>query len=99
LFVKIHKLLKIRQSANLEVNPMSGSIRIVHDSKQICIQPSCWAPAFQLRLREGGLIRETEKFYPADESLVFHSKEQADRWSDEAARKWCKEHYPDWTIE
>jgi hypothetical protein len=46
-------------------------------------------------LREGSLIRETKKFYPADESLVFHYKEQADRWSDEAAREWYKENYPD----
>lgn len=78
---------------------MRGSIRIVHASKKICEQPECWAPAFRLRLIEDRVVRETETFYPSDETLVFHSKEQADRWSDGAAREWCKENYPDWPIE
>ncbi len=78
---------------------MRGSISIVHASEKICEQPGCWVPAFRLRFVEGRVMRETEKFSPSDGSLVFHSKEQADRWSDEAAREWCKENYPDWPID
>ncbi len=77
---------------------MNRSIRIVHASERTSVHPECWAPAFRQRLLEGRLMRETEKFYPVDESLIFHSKEQAERWSDEAAREWCKENFPDWPI-
>jgi hypothetical protein len=77
---------------------MSNYVKVVLASERRTAQPERWAPAFRLILMEGGVFKETPKFYAPDENLTFPTKEEADQWADSAARQWCAENYPDWPV-
>jgi hypothetical protein len=58
-----------------------------------------WAPAFGILFIEGNVFHETPKFYASDHGLTFPTKQQAEEWSESAAREWCRDRYPDYSIE
>jgi hypothetical protein len=58
-----------------------------------------WVPAFELSLVEDGQIRILPPLFAADPDLTFRTKEQAEAYSDAAARDWCAKNYPGWPVQ
>ena len=78
---------------------MSKSIQIMLNSEQRKEKPKSWAPAFRLMFKNSGVFQETQPFYALSKQLTFATKTEADRWAENAARQWCADNYPDWTVE
>lgn len=71
-------------------------IKIVYDCE---LRPNgSWAPAFELCVVQGGWIQNLPRLSAGDPNLTFPTKEQAEGYSDAAARKWCSRNYPGWPV-
>jgi hypothetical protein len=53
-----------------------------------------WAPAFDLCLVEGSLVRVLPHFSPMDSRLTLPTQEAAESWCEEEARHWCRKNFP-----
>jgi hypothetical protein len=45
------------------------------------------------------LVRILPPLFAADPDLTFRTKEQAEAYSDAAARDWCAKNYPGWPVQ
>ena len=92
------------------VTDLLWSVEELHEAtpmlKQINIMLQCerldadgpWRPGFAILFVEGNVAHETPKFYARDIHLTFPTRRQSEEWSESAAREWCEERYPEYSI-